>query len=349
MTQSGSIEFCGRLVVYSQNNKTFERKCGATVSVLKQCECCGYCTFDPKPTAAELNVHYQTDYPEASSPHYDFDLEYNRPDLPGVAAHLIQTIRTFGCRAEQLETHDYGCAMGNLVHALRQAGVNATGHDINRDWIEQASSRLGDAVSFLPFGEIFKASPRQLHLVTMLHTLEHMPYPLQALREIRDHLDISGIVYICVPNALFLVAEVFGREADENFLYPTHLHYFTPKSMQCLLRAAGMRLLHVEARPTHLSPQGRDSILAAARQIGLGGEEQAIMSKLASEFRTAELFLIATRDDNDVNIGSSLSGRLNAIAHLEKPAANRTSSWTMAPYIRRRAISFSSLFRSSKA
>jgi 2-polyprenyl-3-methyl-5-hydroxy-6-metoxy-1,4-benzoquinol methylase len=328
MSQPASIEFCGQAVPYRQGDKTFERTCGSTVSALVQCERCGYCAFDPKPTASELNEHYQTAYPQASSPHYDFDLEYNRLDLPAVAAHLIETARRFGCRAESLEAHDYGCAMGNLVHALRQAGVNATGHDINQDWIAQASTRLGDAVSSLPFEEIFKDSARQLHLVTMLHTLEHMPRPLEALRTIRNHLGISGIVYICVPSALFLVAEVLGREADENFIYPTHLHYFTPTSMTCLLSAAGMRPLHVETRATHLSPRGRDSLLLAARQIGLRDDEPMLMDKLAKQFRTAELFTIATRGDNPIAADSCLPGRLAEVADFERRRSTSGDTWT---------------------
>lgn len=325
--QSAAIEFCGKSAVHRQRGQTFVRRCGATVSTLMQCELCGYCAFEPKPSAEELNEHYQTDYAQASSPHYDFDLEYSRLDLPAVADHLIETIRKFGCHAEQLEAHDYGCAMGNLVHALRQAGVNATGHDINQSWITQARTRLGDAVSHQSFEEIFHGSTRQLHLVTMLHTLEHMPHPSHALRAIREHLDGSGIVYICVPNALFLVADVLGREADENFLFPTHLHYFTPKSMQCLLNAAGLRALHIESRQSHLSPRGRDSLLSAARQMGFADDEAALMSKLAGQFRTAELFTIAVRDDNPMPADSRLPENLATIADFEHRISKSGKTW----------------------
>ena len=185
VAEPGHSAFCGELVPYVEGSKTFERTCGNTHSVLKQSVDCGYTTFDPIPTNEELDHHYQTAYPEASAAHYDLELEYARPDLPAVAQHLIDTIRQYGSKASQLETHDYGCAMGNLVYALRQAGVNATGHDINRDWIDAASKFLGDSLSSATFEDLFAESARKLHLVTMLHVLEHVPRPLDTMCAVR--------------------------------------------------------------------------------------------------------------------------------------------------------------------
>lgn len=318
MPETSSVEFCGASLLYKQGDNVFVKTCGSTVSSLYQCKRCGFRTFDPKPTADELNDHYQNAYPEASSQHYDFEVEYHRPDLPGVAQHLVDTVREFGCEAKKLEAHDYGCAMGNLVYALQQAGVNATGHDINRDWISQASQILGDSVSSQPFDEIFKGSTRRLHLVTMLHTLEHMPRPLDALIGVRNQLDRSGIVYICVPNSLFIVGDILGREADENFMYPTHLNYFSPTSMNCLLKAAGMRVLHIESRPSHLSAAGRESFLRAAHEAGFRDEEPVLLDKLSKQFRTAELFTIATRDDNPIPENQALKAKMAKVARFER-------------------------------
>jgi len=317
-------EFCGWLEPYAEKGNNFEQTCGTTTSQLKQCETCGYCRFDPIPTDADLDLHYQTEYPEASAGHYDLEKEYARPDLPGVAAHLIETVRGFGAKAETLETHDYGCAMGNLVHALRQAGVNATGHDVNRDWIERAQKFLGEAISHRPFEETFKHSHRKLHLVTLLHVLEHTPHPLETLLDIRLRLDPYGIVYICVPNGLLLSAEVFGKQVDENFMYPTHLHYFTPQSMRCLLRAAGLRILHLETRAAHFSPSGQASFEAAAAQRGASGPPEETLRNFAVQFRTAELFIMACRDDSPIGGGDpNILAKIALNAPFEQPLWRR--------------------------
>lgn len=323
-------DFCGWMEPYQERGAPLEYTCGATRSRLVQCVHCGYCRFDPLPTRQELDHHYQTAYPEASASHYDFEKEYSRPDLPGVAAHLIATVRSHGCDADPLETHDLGCAMGNLVHALGRAGANATGNDLNRDWIAQARRYLGERVSHRPFGEIFQGSSRKLHLVTILHTLEHTPDPLDTLLDVRLRLAPRGIAYICVPNARFLPAEVFGKRADENFLFPTHLHYFTPKSMHCLLRAAGLRILHLQANASHFSPEGKASLLSAAHLAGMRGTEEELVQRLADRFQTGELYVLACRDDSPITTGDpGILARIEASAPWEQPLWRR-AEWTVA-------------------
>ena len=124
----------------------------------------------------------------------------------------------------------------------------------------------------------------------------------------------SGIVYLCVPNGLFLVREVLGNERDENFIYPTHLHYFTPRSLERLMQAAHMRLLHLETRQSHFSPDGRAALLEAAEKVGLKGEESAILATVAEQFQTAELFAIACRDDSPAPWNYELGARIAARA-----------------------------------
>lgn len=317
------VGFCGRAQPYAERGNNFEARCGSTASRLVQCERCGYCRFDPIPGAADLDAHYHSDYAEASAEHYDLEKEYSRPDLPGVANHLIDIVRQRGCTAYPLETHDYGCALGNLVHALRAAGASATGHDINRQWVELAKPLLGEAISHQSFAEIFHGSSRQLHLVTMLHVLEHTPQPLETMLEVRARLAPSGIVYIFVPNALFLPAAVFGKQVDENFMFPTHLHYFTPQSIVCLLRAAGLRPLHIETRPGHFSENGRKSFLDAAAQQGSEGPEAFIVEQYAHRFRTAELFILACRDDSGIPSETDIDARVSQNAPFEQPLWRR--------------------------
>jgi hypothetical protein len=189
--------------------------------------------FHPVPSMEELNQFYANEYPIQSEDHYHFEQEYNRPGLLDVADHLIQQARYFG--------------------------VDASGNEINSDWVRMGKTVLSDKITDEPFSQYFANSLRQPHLITFLHTLEHTPDPLDLLLDVRLKLDSKGILYIVVPNVLFLPAVHFGRKADENFLYPTHPHYFSPKSIRCLLRAAGFRILHLETRPSHFSPSSEES------------------------------------------------------------------------------------------
>jgi hypothetical protein len=137
-------------------------------------------------------------------------------------------------------------------------------------------------------------------------------------------LDPYGIVYICVPNALLLQAEVFGKQVDENFMYPTHLHYFSPQSARCLLRAAGFRILHLETRAAHFSPTGQASFEAAAAERGASGPPEETLRNFAAQFRTAELFIMACRDDSPIGGGdANILAKIALNAPFEQPLWRR--------------------------
>jgi hypothetical protein len=119
------------------------------------------------------------------------------------------------------------------------------------------------------------------------------------------------------------VREVLGNERDENFIYPTHLHYFTPKSLESLMQASHMRLLHLETRQSHFSETGRTALFEAAEKVGLKGEESAILAKIAEQFQTAELFAIACRDDSPAPRNHELAARIAARAPTERPLWQR--------------------------
>lgn len=326
---SGAVQFCGFLNPYSERGDVFGRNIGDFSTHLSQCEVCGYCRFDPLPPEAVLDSYYQEVYGAISGDVYDLQIHYDRPDLDGLADHIISTIRQYGYNgSDPLEVHDVGCAMGVLVYALRKNGVNATGTEINKEWVRLGNQFCDGALSHEAVGTYFKGSKRLLHFVSILHTLEHMPNPLNELLEVRLRLHREGIVYICVPNALFLPTLVFGKNSDENFTFPGHLHYFTPQSMLCLLRAAGLKILHLETRAGHFSPGGKDAFCRAA--TGLDSEEvpdePALTRGLAENFRTAELHVIATRDDRSDVPTPSVVTKIQSHARYERPFWRRVDT-----------------------
>ena len=323
------VQFCGLMQPYSEKGNRFRRNIDEFETHLSQCEECGYCRYDPLPSVEDLSTFYQAEYGAASESVYNLKAQYERPDLDSVAEHLIAQIRQYGYNgAEQLEAHDVGCSLGMLVYILRKHGVNATGTEINRGWVEAGNNFCDGALSAEPLDAYFKNSQRKLHLVTLLHTLEHMPNPLNELLEVRLRLHQEGILYICVPNALFLPAQVFGKEVDENFIFPAHLHLFTPKSMSCLLRAAGLKIMHLETRPSHFTENGKDSFMRAA--LGLDAAEVAdevsVTRGFAENFRTAELHVIATRDDRPEPAAPPIRAKIEAHAKYERPFWRRVDT-----------------------
>jgi 2-polyprenyl-3-methyl-5-hydroxy-6-metoxy-1,4-benzoquinol methylase len=121
---------------------------------------------------------------------------------------------------------DVGCSTGFVVEAARDAGWDAIGIDLNPSAIE--------------FGRT-----RGLDLRTVaLEDGEHLHDPRKTLDACVRLLRPGGIVFLYVPNYDSASRLLMG--ADAHFIWPTHhLNYFTPATMQDLLRRAGLETVYV--------------------------------------------------------------------------------------------------------
>lgn len=123
-----------------------------------------------------------------------------------------------------------GCGRGTLLD--RHNGTY--GIDYFRETVEIASERgpgrviQGDS-AFLPFDDY------QFRKVLMIHSLEHFPRPLDAVKEARRVLQLEGELYIEVPNSTNLNSERDG-----------HLYGWNRELMKNLLGRAGFELYEVE-------------------------------------------------------------------------------------------------------
>lgn len=93
----------------------------------------------------------------------------------GVADELV---RRLGPRT----VLDAGCAMGFLVEALRDRGVDAEGVDVSEYAIGQVRA---DVRPYCRVGSILEPFPRRYDLVTCIEVLEHLP-PAEAARAVAN-------------------------------------------------------------------------------------------------------------------------------------------------------------------
>lgn len=91
---------------------------------------------------------------------------------------------------------EVGCATGNLVYYLRKLGVNALGEDISV-WAWENSyvppyHHIGDVQNGL--------YSHNATAVISFHTMEHLPHPDKALRQIYKALIPGGIFFSVIPS-----------------------------------------------------------------------------------------------------------------------------------------------------
>jgi SAM-dependent methyltransferase len=157
---------------------------------------------------------------------------------------------------------EIGCGQGDFLSLLCAVGGNAgIGFDPSFD-PGKTSTALAGRVQIRPQLYSPEHAKHPADLLCCRHVLEHIPRPLEFLRQIRQTIGdrSNGVVFFEVPNALFTLK----RRAIWDIIYE-HCSYFTPASLRSVFELAGFEVLSVqgayhgqfltiEARPTRSEP-----------------------------------------------------------------------------------------------
>ncbi len=130
---------------------------------------------------------------------------------------------------------DLGCGRGELLDLLAEAGVRASGVDLDAGMVEHARAKghevaLGDAIAHLR-----ALAPGLLGAVVALEVIEHLPYAglLELLELARSRLREDGVLLLETVNP-------HAVQAMKAFwVDPTHQHPLFPEVMLELCRLKG--------------------------------------------------------------------------------------------------------------
>lgn len=206
-----------------------------------RCEACGLMMANPQDDAATLAEAYRVH----ADPAYDQELHSRQRAARGYLA-LVDTYD-----AAKGRMLDVGCGTGTFVCLAREHGWDAEGIDAS-EWMTEHARRRCPAGTF-HVGDPLAAAfdPGRLQAVTVWNVLEHVPAPAAILGRIRSWLVPDGRLFIRVPNAASLVARLTGRRWV--LLVREHLWYFSPETMERLLRAEGFEVIAVRSTTIHAS------------------------------------------------------------------------------------------------
>jgi len=131
---------------------------------------------------------------------------------------------------------DFGCGGGFLLKHLNCA--RRIGVEINPVAREHAVS-LGVA----GYAEVSEVPDQVADVIVSDHALEHVPFPIGALRELRTKLKRGGLLALVVPIDNWRHQKRYDP-ADQNH----HLHTWTPQLLGNSLVEAGYQIVSVRAR-----------------------------------------------------------------------------------------------------
>ncbi len=275
---------------------------------------CGGCGLAFNETFDEGLLRYSGEYENA----LHFSAEFRR-----YAADLAQNLaRRHALRGKRVV--ELGCGDGSFLSLLcREGGCEGVGydpaHDPSRSAVEPGVSVRIERTLYGPGAT---PPPPRADLVVCRHTLEHVPRPLEFLREVRRTIGESNgaagaAVFFEVPDFAYTLEG--GGIWD--ILYE-HCNYFTHESLRTLFERAGFtptasgsvyggQFLTIEARPAsgaaEVSPVDTRRLAELAAAFGRGFEEKVsfwrgMLRRLSEQGRTAALWGAGTKGVMFLNI-----------------------------------------------
>lgn len=159
---------------------------------------------------------------------------------------------------------EIGSGYGFFLAAAREAGFDVRGVELSRTGAEHARSELGLDIFN---GQLADAPGESADVVCFWDTLEHVPDPLEFLRQVRERLSPGGVFALSVPTIGSLPARLLGKRWWT--LKPEqHIWHFTPATLRLVAARAGLVITSVTVSPVSRANAGRtDSLVAVGRAI----------------------------------------------------------------------------------
>jgi SAM-dependent methyltransferase len=183
---------------------------------------------------------------EPGATHYEESGYYSRrsPLLEGIigpAMGLFNYLRLWmvqrAWRRPPGRLLDIGCGKGRFLACAYEAGWECLGVEpTERSW-HVAIEKYGLQVVTEPLQDDHFA-PESFEVVTLWHTLEHIPEPARVMRNVHKWLKPTGLAVVAIPNIASLQANI-GGPLWFHLDPPRHLSHFTTKTATKLLTSCG--------------------------------------------------------------------------------------------------------------
>jgi SAM-dependent methyltransferase len=154
------------------------------------------------------------------------------PPVPYVAAEVLPLAKSLTA-----PVLDFGCGAGALVVALRRAGVEAFGLELDEDRIRD--HLLDEARPFVTVYDGRLPAPfrdGQFRSVTCCEVLEHIPQPAAVVQELARLAQQT--ILITVPDMSAIPRGFHHGVVPWHLLESTHVNFFTQHSLEQLLMAS---------------------------------------------------------------------------------------------------------------
>lgn len=192
-------------------------------------------TYSEKQPKNFNDVYSNEEYLEKSINSYDKTRKYR---IKRFAVERINILKKYKKKGLLL---DFGCGTGWFLEEARKhyevMGVEYS--DTLRGWLKKKLS----ISSFKDAKEIKK----KFDIITAFDVIEHVPNPLNFLKNIKKKLKKNGIILIYTPN-IDSLGFSYLKEKNNLLCPPHHLFYFNKKSFEFMCKKANMKIIETQYR-----------------------------------------------------------------------------------------------------
>ena len=221
-----------------------------------RCVHCGLIFQNPMLSDKERLEFYAHDYFE----HGYLDKE-NQIGLYNKATLFLERLLRYCNKGRLL---DIGAASGAYVRCAIDKGLEAYGVELSPSAVKFAKDYWKVNLSQGTLEEA-RFHANFFDAVILVHSLEHLPHPLETLVEIKRIMKKTGILYISLPNIASYRAKRLGEKWGA--LKPAeHLFFFSPKTLRVLLERAGFDIARIDTSTPIMDLEGLQKIGLPVRE-----------------------------------------------------------------------------------
>ena len=210
----------------------------------------GYYYTDPLPSEADIKTFYEEEFyqkPKPSINDSSLEVRDNDSDFYNFWYEFYLQLLIKESNQQNISKFnlvDLGCGYGHFLKYLKDnSNMNRLlGIEPFPEFLDYVlSQNINGKVSTLE--QFANTSTEKFDIVTMVNVLEHLRHPENVIEDISNNLlTENGILLLQVPNDFNMMQKVAVEKNNCKewwFCPPQHLSYFSPTSLENLLKAYG--------------------------------------------------------------------------------------------------------------
>lgn len=208
-----------------------------------KCSSCGLMRTNPRPTPETIGIYYPDNYGPYLGSVVRLDKEHQPFGIKKFLKPLFNRIFNFNgtvlpplAPGRMLEI---GCASGSFLHRMAGEGWQVQGIEFS-----EKAAKSAQNLGYTVHAGALETAPQpeeSFDLIVGWMVLEHLHDPVGGLIRLGEWANPEAYLVLSIPNAGSLEFCLF-KDKWYALQLPTHMHHFTPQSVEKVLLAGGWKL-----------------------------------------------------------------------------------------------------------